>query len=342
MDGTCIETSPVNRVTGHSEKFNFDPQGRSINQSALSVDTSGNILDKDFRAEESRTFPASRQTEENRQSKLDRLIVDFINSSDSNDRKQSQATTQPESEVFQDRTGNQGAGFREYGSLEEKTESQAEVSEEQKGERLMSLLVDGGAKKTPHDTSLSSKCRSNPQMPCYSAGKSSNRSFENEGKKAYTPAQSEAEYRYAHLKGSHIKVGSAISDKEKKGYTPLGSPVLDAPAHYKSDDAKRLSLCDYANSSGEPNTSHYWLKRPPPAFKGVNFSKDVFGKKKSVSGNAKHPPRRRHEVSSYDPSDLPRMFKKREPGSGREKDPQSPIVKGDLRNSSGKIRSLKQ
>lgn len=336
VEGTCIETSPVNRIGGHSDRFNFQGPPKPAHQPGTSMDGSGNLLERDARVLQSKTLPPP---DSGRSSKLDRLIVDFINSSDSNEQKPSQSTNPPDSEFSEERLGAPTQIFQEYGQLQGRDQEDGTASEEEtRGETLAMALLDSNAKKSGAETPA--KCRSTPQMMAYAANKSATMSFEQDHKSACHTAGCGSEYQYPSIKGSLVKTGSAVSEKDRVGPHQMNSPLVEGQLQFKSDDTKRLSLCDYTNSSGEPNTSHYWLKRTSPVFKlGNSVSKELFGKKKSATGVPKTLSRKRHEVSSFDPQDNTKTFKKKDLGSGRGNG--SPNPKGDLRNSSGKIRLLK-
>lgn len=335
MDSHCIETSPVHKHSHHNGKFNFDLDGNQVLLPLTDHNIEQVLREHDLKCEQNTLPPKSQSSvpltidraEAKRPSKLDRAIVDFLNNPTPTRHKNSlhsqNSLSNPE---------------REHNSVKEPDRTlhipafNPEKSAEKRNSKQARGPVENVARRYHLEPTFKSKSQS--LIGVHSLQSLGQRSFESELRLANRDAcASESEYSDK-LSGQKMYSPGSESDNSQ----PNSSPQMEGQEPSRSDDGKRLSLCDTRMVRGDGSHS-YFKKNPPVAKRGFNISNDFFSKKKShvygVVANAK----KRADGTQGDSDGPSRYFKKKDLDSGRDR--QSPDIKSEMRNSGGKTRATK-
>ena len=334
QDNICIETSPVHRDSSYNHKFNFPTDANKILPAIIDENVEKLLTEHDMKSEQNSLlpknpsmFPLSHGGADNKPpARLEQNIVDFLSNP---------TPTRHKNNLNYQITNSHPE--REHRSVKDPSRALhiPAFNPERSVERRHSKQVRGPVEnRARYHLEPSFKSKSQSLIGVQSLNSIGQRSFESEIKPVNRqPYTSESEYSD---KASLQKYSSPGSETDS-GHVN-NSPQIEGQDGSRSDEAKRMSLCEMRNGRTEGSIQLY-KKNFPVSKTGFNISREFFSKKKSQVYGVVSIGKKRPEGISLDGEGPVRHFKKKDPDSVRDR--QSPDSRSEVRNSGGKIKATK-
>lgn len=363
IDATCIETSPLNRLTGDNEQFVFS--GRqfltSLGQQEL----------KEGEGNWQKTVPANIIKTDKKGDKktpsLDHKIGEFISQG-----KMNQTETEPpkvNSDNFKQNETEPKIVESEISSEKEKEKENQILSKKVEVEFDPSKCTQGNSTPSNNDglsPDISEKClkrsespeksakseakmhrfanlgtqlksRSSSQFHGFGSNKTFSRSFDSEIKNYDQHRTINTEYQDTEVKGSFSHLNLVQSEPDIKNLASSLSPTSEGAEQQSNQEHKRLSLGDKLAEKSEI-TMQLSLKSKHLLKTGYQISRELFHRKKTSPQFNLSSTRKKPDFLT-DSLELSRQFKKKEPL--QPKDKPSPLQKGDAKSGSAKVKIVK-
>lgn len=361
IDATCIETSPLNRLTGDNDHFIFS--GRQF------LTSLGQQESKETDTNWQKTVPTniikSDKKSDKRPQGLDHQIGEFISQGKINEQvfqpqkadtdsvkknETSSKISEPEmSSAKDDDSRNLSKKVEiDFDHLKGTPENSTPTNKD----GISPDLSESGIKKsqspdksTKSDVKITRfaklggqlKSRSSSQFHGFGASKTFSRSFDSEIKNYDHHRAINTEYQDNDHKGSFCHLNLISSESDIKTLAAQQSPTSQTTDQQTIDETKRLSLCDQPGDKSDL-TVQLSLKNKHLLKTGYQISREIFTRKKTSPQFNLSSSRKKADFLT-ESVELSRHFKKKE--QVQQKDRPSPHLKNDVKPGSVKVKTVK-
>jgi hypothetical protein len=326
IDGTCIETSPVNKIQRSCDKFSFElnihGSARNSREVCLKELLKDPTLDNpnDPLIECPTTLaPGQSPTSNAREpTKLDRIIGEVMKLPPM-PKASASILSQPE---------------RTSETERKKSGLDTDKSNDTISDKGFRVNTDVHKRNLAHDVT---RTLHRGLSHTYSGTKTSSRSFEFDTRATHKERVAFDGGEYHDISERDSLTKAPTPEEEKTSCHLSASPKLDFPEYYRTSDNKRMSVCETISARVDHST--HWYKRSGTTSikQSYQVSRDFFSKKKSLVFSNSTSKKRQEGISS-EVADSKIVFRKKLPAEPRDR--LSP-EKGEFRNNTGKIKFLK-